>query len=223
MNHKKLTTVSRYGGSTRAGVATLMGTALALSLALNSALAAEMRGASLVEALQAGGYVLYMRHAATEKDYADQISAVMGDCSTQRMLSETGWHDARRIGRALETLRVPVAEVYASQYCRAWQTADLTFGHHVKLEQLNFEPSENYSAEQIEAMRGRIADLLKTPAGKGYNVAYVGHDDPFEAATGIYPEPQGVVYVVRPGGPKGFEVVGSIAPEAWPELMASHD
>lgn len=179
----------------------------------------DMKGRALVTALQAGGHILYMRHTATEKDYADQVAAVMGDCSTQRMLSESGWRDARRIGRALETLRAPVAEVYASQYCRAWQTADLAFGRHVKLEQLNFEPSEAYSAEQIAAMRGRVSDLLKKTPAKGYNVVYVGHDDPFEAATGIYPEPQGVVYVVHPDGANGFEIVGSIAPDAWSRLI----
>ena len=44
----------------------------------------------------------------------------------------------------------------------------------------------------------------------------VGHDDPFEAATGIYPEPQGVAYVLRPDGAGGFEVLGHIDPDAWP-------
>ena len=54
----------------------------------------------LVEAMREGGHVIFIRHAQTEHDYADQIDATMGDCSTQRTLSEAGWHEARMIGEA---------------------------------------------------------------------------------------------------------------------------
>lgn len=181
--------------------------------------AAKLSGPDLVKALRAGGYVLYIRHASTEKDYADQVGAVMGDCSTQRTLSEAGWREARNIGTAIQSLRVPVGPVYSSEYCRAWQTADLAFGRHVALPELNFEPAEEYTPAQLSAMRERVRPLLQAMPEAGYNIAYVAHDDPFEAATGIYPEPQGVTYVVKPGGAEGFTVIGSIAPADWPALL----
>ncbi len=168
----------------------------------------------LIAQLQEGGLVLYIRHAQTEADYADQVTAVVGDCSTQRMLSAAGWAQARAIGGAVAGYGIPVSEVISGEYCRAWQTADLAFGHHVRTPVLNFEPSEEYTPEQVAAMSDRVTPFLATPVVSG-NRVIVGHDDPFEAATGIYPEPQGVAYVLRPDGAGGFAVLGHIAPDAW--------
>lgn len=176
----------------------------------------------LLEAIRGGGHVLYIRHASTERDYADQIDAVMGDCGTQRTLSADGWQEARLLGAAFRLLDVPVGAVYSSEYCRAWQTAEIAFDRHVALAALNFEPAETYSAEQTEAMRDRVTPLLSVQPADGTNTIYVGHDDPFEAATGIYPEPMGVVYVLKPEG-DGFKVLGAIAPGAWSSLIATAD
>jgi hypothetical protein len=51
------------------------------------------------------------------------------------------------------------------------------------------------------------------------NTVIVGHDDPFEAATGIYPEPMGVAQIIRPQPDGSFSVLGEIPPAAWPALM----
>jgi broad specificity phosphatase PhoE len=167
---------------------------------------------ALVDALRGGGHVVFIRHATTEKDYADQVEAVMGDCSTQRMLSEAGWREARDIGAAFERLGVPVGDVISSEYCRSWQTADLAFGRYAKTDAMNFEPAEAYTEEQVAAMRERMTPLLAATPAEGRNTVLIGHDDPFEAATGIYPEPMGVTFVLRPDGAGGFEVLGSIDP-----------
>jgi len=191
--------------------------ALALALAGLPAWtsAEEADPAALIAALQGGGHVIYIRHTATEADYADQISAVMGDCSSQRVLSEKGWQQARTIGKAVIDWQIPVGEVLSSQYCRAWQTADLAFGHYEQRPALNFEPAETYTEAQTATMRDNVLPLLVSLPQTG-NRVIVGHDDPFEAATGIYPEPQGVAYVLRPDGKGGLTVLGHIAPDAWP-------
>jgi len=178
----------------------------------------ELAGAALVEALRGGGYVIYIRHAKTERDYADQVRARMGDCSTQRSLSEAGWRDARRIGAGFARLRLPVGDVLSSQYCRAWQTADLAFGRYRKTDSLNFERAAEYDAAQVAAMRARVWPLLAAAPPVGRNTVIVGHDDPFEAATGIYPEPQGVAFVVRPDGAGGFALRARIEPAGWQAL-----
>lgn len=193
----------------------------ALAMMALPANADDMSAEALVEAMQDGGHVIFIRHGATEHDYADQIDATMGDCSTQRALSETGWHDARTIGAAFEFLNIPVGLVYSSEYCRAWQTADLAFGRYVQTSDLNFEPAEEYTDAQFAAMRDRITPHLATPPAPGFNTVLVGHDDPFDAATGIYPEPMGVVYVVTPTGDGQFEVLGHIAPDEWVGLLAA--
>jgi hypothetical protein len=112
--------------------AALMVCGSAMSTGQETAFEDKLSGAQLLATLKAGGNVIFIRHAATEKDFADQVSAVMGDCSTQRTLSEAGWQRARAIGQAFDQLQIPVGEVYSSEYCRAWQTADLAFGDHRK-------------------------------------------------------------------------------------------
>jgi len=179
----------------------------------------NLSGKDLLAELRKGGHVVYIRHAATEKDYADQVSADPENCSTQRTLSEQGWDDAEFIGAAFKRLSIPVGALYSSQYCRAWQTARIAFGHPIKLADLNFEPAEEYTPEQVEAMRMRVEPLLATAPGMGTNTVIVGHDDPFEAVTGIYPEPQGVVYVVKPDGNGAFEVLGHVTPAGWNDLL----
>src|SRR3982750_2906975 len=57
--------------------------------------------------LRRGGYVLALRHAATDQSMADTTSD-LGDCSKQRNLSAAGRRQAQAIGRALRRLRIPV-------------------------------------------------------------------------------------------------------------------
>ena len=201
--------------------AMVLGAGMAALASLANPSAADEKTDQLISKLQQGGYVIYLRHASTEKDYADQVSAEMGNCATQRVLSEKGWQEARTIGASMALLRIPVADVYSSQYCRAWQTADLAFGRHLSLAALNFEPSEEFTDEQMAAMANRVRPMLAKQPADGHNTIIVGHDDPFEAATGIYPEPQGVAYILKPdeASPEGFSVEGFIAPDMWPALL----
>lgn len=176
----------------------------------------------IVDKLKEGGYVIYMRHASTEKDYADQVTANTDNCATQRTLSEKGWDEAELIGSSFDLLKIPVGSIYSSEYCRAWKTARIAFGQPVKKVELNFEPFEEYTDEQFAAMRERVAPMLTTLPATGTNTVIVGHDDPFEAVTGIYPEPQGVAYVVKPSpsAESGFELIGSIKPSEWTKVLA---
>lgn len=189
-----------------------------LAAVLPASLAAQdMPVDALVTALQEGGVVLYLRHAETESDYADQVSADPANCATQRVLSRHGWAQAEAIGDAVAGLGIEVETVLASQYCRAWQTAEIAFGMSEELPALNFEPAEAYTDAQLDAMRVRVAPLITADVPAGKVRIIVGHDDPFEAVTGIYPEPQGVAYVLRSDGTE-IEVLGHIAPDGWPGM-----
>ncbi|MEM1011810.1 MAG: histidine phosphatase family protein [Planctomycetota bacterium] len=177
----------------------------------------RLDGSELVNSLRSGGFVIYFRHAQTEKDYADQVTADVNDGSTQRVLSEKGWHQAKGIGEAFRALGIPVGNVISSEYFRAWQTADLAFGRYEKNAALNFWPAEDYTDEQIRVVRDRVLPLVVAVPEDGLNTVIVGHDDPFEAISGIYPDPQGVAYVLKPTGTT-FEVVARLPSERWTEL-----
>ena len=170
---------------------------------------------NLIKRMQKGGVILYFRHASTEKDYADQINAKVNDGSTQRVLSEKGWHEAVHIGRAIRYYDIPVGKVISSEYFRAWQTAWLAFGKYEKNEDLNFLPFAEFTKEQMEKMKKQVVPFLSTKPEKGKNTVIVAHDDPFEAATGIYPDPQGICYVLEPKGKGSFNILGFVEASAW--------
>ena len=178
----------------------------------------KLSGAELLSALQEGGHVIYFRHAQTEKDYADQVTADVNNCSTQRTLSEAGWEQAEAIGEGFEANSIPVGNVISSEYCRAWQTAKIAFGQYEKNPALNFLPFEDYTEEQVAQMKANVTPLLTAVPESGTNTVIVGHDDIFESATGIYPDPQGMAYVVTPDGSGGMEVVANMLPEEWSQL-----
>lgn len=178
----------------------------------------KLAGEELLSALKQGGHVIYFRHAQTERDYADQIKADVDNCSTQRVLSEMGWQQAKAIGEAFQEKEIPVGTVISSQYCRAWQTADLAFGQYEKNPDLNFLPFEDYTDEQVAQMKENVTPLLIEQPESGKNTVIVGHDDIFEAATGIYPDPQGMAYVLKPDGKGDFELIANMLPDEWSEL-----
>lgn len=179
-----------------------------------------LSGAELLSALREGGHIVYFRHAQTTQDYADQADAKLDlkNCETQRKLSDVGIKQAKDIGAAFTVKNIPVDEVITSDYCRAWKTADLAFGKHQKNSKLNFLPFEDYTDEQVQEMKTNVMPLLTAVPISGKNTIIVGHDDIFEAATGIYPDPQGMAYVLTPDGNGNFKIVANLLPDEWMKL-----
>lgn len=60
----------------------------------------------------------------------------------------------------------------------------------------------------IKKMKKRVVPYFSTKPEKGKNTVIVAHDDPFEIATGIYPEPQGICYILEPKGKDAFKIIG---------------
>ena len=79
--------------------------------------ALELKSQHLVDALRAGGLVLFMRHAHT----GDPRPA----CPDEGGLTQFGEQQARWVGAAIKRLRLPIAAVQASALCRAKDTAML--------------------------------------------------------------------------------------------------
>lgn len=67
-------------------------------------------------------------------------------------------------------------------------------------------------------MKALLLPFLTQIPAPGTNNIVVGHDDLFEAATGIYPDPQGMAYVVKPLGGERFTLVANVRAEEWLEL-----
>lgn len=80
------------------------------------------------------GTVLMVRHAQTVSGIGDPEGFRLGDCSTQRNLSDAGREDARSFGRWLGQLGLRPAAVRSSQWCRCVDTARLMFPEQSVLE-----------------------------------------------------------------------------------------
>lgn len=181
----------------------------------------------LVSALRDGGHVIYIRHAKTVKDWGDQASPDLdlSDCSTQRRLSDEGKADAKVIGEGIKAAGIPVGDVISSDYCRAYNTADLAFGRYTKNSNLNFLPCVECTPEEYKEYAARVAPLMSALPETGKNTVLVGHDDPFQGVTmpivpenGIYPAPMGVAYIAKPLGDGKFDLVAKINPNEWQSL-----
>ena len=181
----------------------------------------------LISALRDGGYVIYIRHAKTNKDWGDQISPELdlADCGTQRRLSDAGKKDAKDIGEGVKAAGIPIGDVISSEYCRAYNTADLAFGTYTKDSNLNFLPCVECSPEDYKQYAERLSPLMSAQPEAGKNTFLVGHDDPFQGVTmpivpvnGIYPAPMGIAYVAKPLGDGKFNLVAKIMPHQWQEL-----
>jgi phosphohistidine phosphatase SixA len=77
--------------------------------------------------LREGGCVIAFRHALAPGTF-DPPEFKLGDCRTQRNLSDGGRAQARRMGEWFEARRLKPARVRSSPWCRCVDTAQLAFG-----------------------------------------------------------------------------------------------
>jgi phosphohistidine phosphatase SixA len=162
-------------------------------------LQAQSSAEVLVAAIQDGGKVIYLRHAATNQREVD--TGRLGDRSGQRNLSADGIRQAERLGRALRALRVPLNEILASPVFRARDTAELAFGEDQIKVTMDLVADE-YAGDHLKAMLEATKRLLRTLPGPGMNRVLVGHRTPLEIATGrMFPDsvlPEGAMAVFLP-------------------------
>ncbi len=195
--------------------------ASAAGLALAAVAGAEAEGVTtadpaLARALQRGGLVLVLRHAATDFSKPDQDPVVLSDCRTQRNLNAQGRADARTIGRGARRLELRIGSVLSSPFCRTKETARLAFGRlRISQALLNTIVAEHDARwrRQIRAARR----LLGTKPAPGMLTVLVTHGIVVDETTGHTLE-EGETLVFRPFGSSRFRLVGRILPREWRTL-----
>ncbi len=142
-------------------------------------------------ALRQPGAVALIRHARAP-GVGDPPGFRLGDCATQRNLSEEGRSQSRRLGEAIRQRGITVARVLTSEWCRARDTATLAFGSAEPFPALNsFFADRTDEPEQSDAARKAIADWRGDGA-----MAMVTHQVNITALTGVGPR-EGEIVVVR--------------------------
>lgn len=129
------------------------------------------------------GGVLLIRHAATEAGLGDPPGFVLGQCSTQRNLSEAGRKASRGLAVWMQAHGFKPDAVRSSQWCRCQDTARLAFGQYEDWPALNSTfAGQGDASAQLRALRER---LLAMPAGR--TEVWVTHQVIMTGLTSAYP------------------------------------
>ncbi len=114
----------------------------------------------LLERLQTGGYILYVRHTHTDRNGPGDTDRP--GCETERNLSTRGREEARFINQYYTILQLPISELISTELCRTHDTAALAFG----------EPDTIIVRSELEAT---LADVLTVVPPAGTNTLIVAH------------------------------------------------
>mgnify|MGYP002635851366 CR=1 FL=1 len=183
----------------------LVATVLIATLSPHSASARDLVIWDKLQGTNPKGYVLLMRHALAP-GIGDPDNFLLGDCRTQRNLSDEGRADAQDIGQWLERREVKIYRIETSRWCRAKETAELLNIGPVKLNKnldSLFLESNLSSNKQTINIEKRIA---KHRNKKGLLIL-VGHSVNMSALTGISLE-SGEGVLVRTDSQGALKIMG---------------
>lgn len=173
----------------------------------------------LIEQVRAGGYVLYLRHGATDTSRPDRVPSVdLNDCATQRPLTEEGRRVVGEVGKAIRKAKIPVGEILSSPLCRAKESALAAFGPNFATD-IMLMYSSNMTSEEKKPRIEVARALISAPVPAGTNRVLVAHAPNLMDLMGYFPKPEGTLVVFRPLGDGGFEYLGNIAPQQWQEVL----
>jgi phosphohistidine phosphatase SixA len=179
---------------------------------------------TLVGELQQGGYVLVLRHGATNRDQADTDPLHHDNITQQRLLSDKGKEVARQVGDAFKTLGIPLGQVYTSKFNRAAETGKLVSGGDVTSTLdlteggLVVTPIENdRRAEALKKMAGTMPE-----AGK--NTLIVTHKPTILDAFGKdwFEVREGEASVFKPDGSGKAVLIARVQAADWIKAVSGH-
>ncbi len=199
-----------YGNTLRSGVVALTQSLLFVSLLLgffNSVKANDHAIENAWDLVRSGQAVVIMRHALAPGT-GDPSNFKLGDCTTQRNLSEAGRSQAKLIGNVLRSNGVSDISLYSSEWCRCIETAALLgFGTPQPEPILNSFYQDRSTAEtQTEALNEKLRLWLNEP--NSVNVL-VTHQVNISGLTGQYAG-SGDMLIVRGVGDT-LEVLATIS------------
>lgn len=151
----------------------------------------------LWQKLQEGKAVALLRHAIAPGN-GDPVDFALGDCTTQRNLSQQGQAQARRIGALFKAEGIKQTAVYSSQWCRCLDTANgFELGVVQALPLLNsFYQDRSTDSEQTDALKQWIERRLESSDNASiFPAILVSHQVNITSLTGVYPSSGELVLV----------------------------
>jgi phosphohistidine phosphatase SixA/uncharacterized cupredoxin-like copper-binding protein len=171
----------------------------------------------LVNVMKQGGYVVVLRHGATNPDQADTDPLHRNNIASQRVLSAQGRAVATQVGDSFRKLGIPLGKVYSSEFNRATETAKLVSRKSVTTTPditeggLVVSPAEN--ARRAKALK-KMASIAPEA---GVNTLIVTHKPNILDAFGKdwFDSKEGEASVFKPDGSNGLVLVARLQAADW--------
>jgi phosphohistidine phosphatase SixA/plastocyanin len=171
----------------------------------------------LVTAMKQGGYVIVLRHGATNRNQADTDPLHRANIASQRRLSAEGREVATRVGDSFRKLGIPLGKVYSSEFNRAMETANLVSGKSVTPTPdlteggLVVTPGEN--DRRAKALKG----MASAKPNAGVNTLIVTHKPNILDAFGEswFDVKEGEASVFKPDGSSNLVLVARLQAADW--------
>ncbi len=171
----------------------------------------------LVAAMKQGGYVIVLRHGATNRNQADTDPLHRANIASQRLLSAEGRQVAARVGESFRKLGIPLGKVYSSEFNRAIETGKLVSGESVTPTPdvteggLVVTPAEN--DRRAKALKG----MASAKPNAGVNTLIVTHKPNILDAFGEswFGVKEGEASVFKPDGSSNLVLVARVQSADW--------
>jgi phosphohistidine phosphatase SixA/plastocyanin len=171
----------------------------------------------LATAMKQGGYVIVLRHGATNANQADTDPFHKDNIAAQRLLSTQGRVVATQVGDAFRKLGIQLGKVYSSEFNRATETAKLVSGKAVTTTPdvteggLVVSPAEN--TRRAKALKA----MASTKPDAGINTLIVTHKPNILDAFGEdwFDGKEGEASVFKPDGSGNLVLVARVQAADW--------
>ena len=161
---------------------------------------------NLWEKLQAGGYVLLLRHASAPPATQQSPGPSRVDCGGHDSLSGEGQLEARRLKEELQRHDVSIGRVLTSHDCRCIQTAGIVFGLAEPWSIIDDVMNDDTTtgAAKNAALREAVSRWSSMQ-----NLVLISHQSNFQQAFAAYPV-RAQLLVIEPLGDEGFRLLGGL-------------
>lgn len=178
----------------------------------------------LVTAMKQGGYVIVLRHGATNANQADTDPLHRDNIASQRLLSAQGREVATRVGDSFRKLGIQLGKVYSSEFNRATETAKLVSGKSVTTTPNLTEGGLVVSPAENERRGKALKGMASTTPDAGVNTLIVTHKPNILDAFGEdwFNSKEGEASVFKPDGSNSLVLVARVQPADWIKVAGGH-
>lgn len=170
--------------------------------------------------LQAGGYVVFVRHGPTDSAKPDQVPIDLHDCSTQRPLTDEGRELMATVAEGIKRAGFPLGAIHTSPLCRAVETTEILFGSGSYTVERDLMYVAALTSIEKQPIIARTRALLSEPVPSNENRILVAHGPNLVEVMDYFPV-EGAVVIFQPD-PEGmaFTYLATIEPGDWADLLS---